>query len=207
MIRSTRMSKRTPGTQLYAYAALALFAVAFLTLTIATGAGSKDYPDYIAEWTRLLDGGNPWQNRSPYNAYGPIFNIFAALFWLHPLANKLLFALSYLIYLTWLARVVAPPLGAPASPRIMAIILLNPLPWIEIAYQGVFDGVVGIACVAAIHCMRHRRDTASGIWLAFGIVLKFMPVVLLPLAMFHEQRLRSRFILACAGILVAGFSL
>ena len=201
------MSKRTPGTQLYAYAALALFAVAFLIVTISTGAGSKDYPDYITEWTRVLDGRNPWENRSPYNAYGPIFNILAALYWLHPLANKLLFALSYLIYLTWLTRVVAPSVGKPGSSRIMAIILLNPLPWIEIAYQGGFDGVVGIACVAAIHCRRHRRDTASGIWLAFGILLKYIPVVLLPLAMLDRRRFRSKLALACMGMLAGGIIL
>ena len=47
----------------------------------------------------------------PFNAYGPLFNVLAPLVWVNPLANKLLFAFSYLVYVIWLIKDFAPRRG------------------------------------------------------------------------------------------------
>src|SRR5262245_6728718 len=81
---------------------LVVFSAAFLAVTILAGVRG-DYGAYLLEWKNILGGRNPWHG-VPYNAYGPLFNVLAPLIWITPLANKLLFAFAYLVYLIWLIK-------------------------------------------------------------------------------------------------------
>jgi hypothetical protein len=165
-----------------------------------------DYRDYLDEWNVVLEGGNPWVDEAN-NAYGPLFNALAPLVWINPIANKLLFAFSYLVYVIWLVKDVAlrGELGARSWPW-LCLWFLNPFPWIEIAYFGYFDVVVGLACLAAVHSLLGKKDGTAGSFLALGILLKFMPIVIVPFLGFNERRLHIRLLGFCVGIVILGFA-
>src|SRR5262249_38751528 len=82
--------------------------------------------------------------------------------------------------------------------------LLNPFPWVDIAYFGYFDVLVAIACVAAVHNVIGRKDGISGTCLALGILLKYMPIVILPFLVFGERRLHLRLFNFCAALVIFG---
>jgi hypothetical protein len=193
-----------PRTDLYTNIILIAFAAAFFALTILSGVRG-DYTAYLLEWKVVLAGGSPWLSR-PINAYGPLFNVLAPLVWLNPLANKLLFAFCYLLYVVWLIKDFAPQRGllALSSPWLL-FWLLNPFPWVEIAYLGYFDVVVALLCVAAVHSLVGNKDGLSGTYLAFGILLKYMPIVIFPFLVFSERRFHFRVVSFCVGVVIFGF--
>jgi hypothetical protein len=191
-------------------AVLMTFAAAFLAATVVNSVHA-DYPGYLDEWRAVLAGRNPWLHETPqraFNAYGPLFNALAPLVWLNPLANKLLFAFAYLAYMIWLLKDFAPHRGAAVlSWPWLLLWLLNPFPWVEIAYLGYSDVLVALACVAAVHSLVERKDGASGTCLALGTLLKFLPIVILPFLAFSERRLHARLLVVFLGLVIFGFAL
>jgi len=186
---------------------LVIFSAAFLALAALSGVQGV-YHAYLAEWTAVLRGGDPWIHAKGvfFNAYGPLFNLLALLVWINPLANKLLFAFSYLVYVVWLVKDFAPRRGLVAfSWPWTALWLLNPFPWEQIAYGGYFDILVSLACVAAVHSLISRKDGISGTWLALGILLKYIPIVILPFFAFNERRVHFRLLGFCVGVASFGF--
>src|SRR5262249_49674835 len=120
---------------------LTVFSAAFLALTVLSGV-QGDYGGYLKEWIGVLEGRDPWNYVDTINpnAYGPLFNVLAPMAWVNLLANKLLFAISYLVYIIWLIKDIAPRQGFVAlSWPSMGLWLFNPLPWWQIAYLGHFD--------------------------------------------------------------------
>jgi len=81
---------------------------------------------------------------------------------------------------------------------------LFPFPWVEIGYLGYFDCLVAFSCVAAVHARVKSKDVLSGIFIASGILLKSMPIVILPFLAFDEQRLRLRLFISCIVCVVLG---
>jgi hypothetical protein len=185
---------------------LLVFAAAFLALTIFSGVRG-DYLAYLSEWKVVLAGRIPWLYR-PINAYGPLFNVLAPLVWLNPLANKLLFSFSYLAYVIWLIKDFAPRRGMIAlSLPWLVFWLVNPFPWVQIAYFGYFDVLVALACVAAVHSFINGKDGASGTYLALGILLKYMPAVILPFLAFNDRRYHIRLLRFCVGLVAFGLAI
>src|SRR5262249_51098105 len=186
---------------------LIVFSAAFLALT-ALSPTWGDYPNYLHEWEVVLGGRDPWLglgNSSGAHAYGPLFNVLSPLVWINPRANKLFFAFSYLAYVIWLVKDFAPRRGLVAlSWPLSGLWLLNPFPWVGIAYFGYFDVLVAIALVAAVHNVIGRRDGISGTCLALGILLKYMPIVILPFLVFGERRLHLRLFNFCAALVIFG---
>jgi len=184
---------------------LIAFSAAFLALTVLSWV-QGDYRAYLGEWSVVLEGGNPWVDGGN-NAYGPLFNALGPLVWINPLASKLLFAFSYLVYVIWLVKDFAlrGELVARSWPW-LSLWLLNPFPWIEIAYFGYFDVLVGLACVAAIHSLLAKKDGTAGAYLALGVLLKFMPIVIVPFLALNERRLHVRLLSFCIGIVFLGFT-
>jgi hypothetical protein len=192
----------------HANAALVVFSAAFLALTVFSGAHG-DYNSYLDEWIVVLGGGDPWRgllfNVYPFNAYGPLFNVMAPLVWINPLTNKVLFAFCYLVYVIWLIKDFAPRQGFVAlSWPSIGLWLLNPFPWQQIAYLGYFDVLVSLACVAAVHSLVGRKDGASGTYLGLGILLKYIPIVILPFLVFSERRFHFRLLSFCVGVVILG---
>ena len=203
--------KFDPRSSSHANATLVVFSAAFLALAVLSGI-QGDYKGYLDEWMRVVGGANPWDEDSILkwgsnaygNTYGPLFNALALLAWLNPLTNKLLFAFSYLVYLIWLIKDFAPRRGVVIPWPWAALWLLNPFPWEQIAYFGYFDVLVALACVAAVHSLVCGKDGISGIYLAFGILLKYMPIVILPFLVFSERRFHFRLLSFCLGVVILG---
>src|SRR5262249_14033831 len=187
--------------------ALIVFSATFLGWTILSGA-HQDYVAYLEEWMAILRGRDPWSMSSYFNAYGPVFNLLAPLAWVNPLANKLLFAFVYLVFMIWLIKDFRVDRGLVVLSWPMVVFwLLNLFLWVEIGYFGHFDALVAAACVAAVHHRVRGKDAVSGICLALGILLKYLPIVILPFLAFDERRFRFRLSTYCILFVVLGFVL
>jgi Glycosyltransferase family 87 len=186
---------------------LIAFSAAFLAVTALSWAHG-DYRAYLEMWMIVLGGRDPWPAgtpRYPFNTYGPLFDALALLVRVNPLTNKLLFAFSYLVYVIWLIKDFAPRRGLAAfSWPWLGLWLVNPFPWVEIAYFGYFDVLVGLACIAAVHSLVGKKAGVSGTSLALGILLKYMPIVILPFLVFSERRLSFRLLTFCVGVVICG---
>ena len=183
-------------------------ALAALFLTAAALSGPRqDYAAFLEIWDATRRGVDPWWVHPrwgyPLNAYGPLFNALAPLAWVNPLAPKLLTALAYLLFVVdFLGRVASRRAGV-----IALAYLFGPYFWVEIAYYGHLDVLVALACVFAVRARLGGRDLASGVLLGLGVLLKFLPVVLLPALMFEGRRPRIRVALGAAGVIVGGLAI
>jgi hypothetical protein len=185
-------------------AVLVVFSGAFLALSILSRVRG-DYWSYLQEWLGILAGRNPWAPSLDFNAYGPLFNALAPLLWITPLAPKLLLSFAYLAYVVWLIKGFGARQGLIAlSWPVVVFWIVNPFPWVEIAYYGQFDVLVALACVAAIHGHERGKNVFSGICLAIGVLLKYLPIVILPFLLLDKQRFHFRLFLSCAVLIISG---
>ncbi len=181
-----------------------VFSGAFLALSMLSRVRG-DYWSYLEEWLEILKGHDPWAPNLDFNAYGPLFNVLAPLLWITPLAPKLLFAFTYLIYVVWLIKDFGARRGLVSlSWPAIVFWLINPFPWVEIAYYGQLDVLVALACVAAIHGQLRGKDVFSGICLAIGVLLKYLPIVILPFLLFDKKRFHFRLFSSCALLVIIG---
>jgi len=190
---------------------LIVFSAAFFAVTVLSWAQGDYKYFYLDEWMVVLGGRDPWLCGTPLNpacnSYGPLFNALAPLVWVNPLANKLLFAFVYLAFVIWLIKDYMPRRGLVSlSWPWLSLWILNPFPWVEIAYFGYFDVLVALACVAAVHSLISKRDGVSGSYLAVGVLLKYMPIVILPFLVFSERRFHFRLLSVCVGVVIFGFT-
>jgi hypothetical protein len=188
---------------------LALFSAAFLAVTILTRA-KHDYAHHVEVWDAVLRGDIPWYVKGTWglvNVYGPLFNVLALPRGLNLLGPKLLYAFAYAVFVAWLIKGCARPDERGALPRTALIgCLLNPLPWLETAYAGHFDVLVGLCCVAAVHAQRCGRDVRAGVYVGVGVLLKFLPLVLLPFLGLERRQVRVRLFASATLTIVAGFA-
>jgi uncharacterized membrane protein len=106
----------------------------------------------------------------------------------------------------WLVKDVKASAGNDAlSWSVVVCWLLNPLPWVDVAHFGFFDVLVGLACVAAVHAQVKGRDVLSGACVGGGVLLKFLPIVILPFLLFGDRRFRTRLLAGCAVVVFSGF--
>jgi hypothetical protein len=188
--------------------ALGVLCVLFIAWTITSGIRPGAYTDYLAEWREVLAGHDPWQpsGATPLNAYGPLFNALALLARLDPIAPKLLFAAGYVAFVAWLVMRKAPDRSPRRTHAIIALCLLNPFPWVEIAHFGFFDVLVGIACVGAVHAARRGGNQLAGVLVGMGILVKFLPVVVLPVLASAGRRLRPNLVGPAVLVASAGMA-
>jgi hypothetical protein len=180
------------------------FAAVFLAVTVLAGA-RHDYVADLEIWSVVLRGDDPWWlipgKGVPLHAYGPLFNALALPAALNPLLPKLLFASAYLAAVAWfVGRSGLSWTGVIAW-------LANPYVWVEVAYFGHWDVLVAVVCVAAVHERSRGRDVASGGWLAAGILLKYLPVVILPFLVVEGRRVRWRLVFTTMLVTAAGLGL
>jgi hypothetical protein len=192
--------------------ALGIIALVFLAVTILSGV-RQDHFFYLEIWYHVLHGHDPWFRVSgingfePLNAYGPLFNPLAGLSWLNPLAPKLLFSYTYILFsISWIKRFAA---GRPPSElRTFGLIALfwNPFSWVEVALFGHFDVLVALACLGAVRQRARGHDIRSGAYLAAGVLLKYLPTVLLPFLAIDRGRFRSRFLFVALAAIASGLA-
>jgi hypothetical protein len=98
------------------------------------------------------------------------------------------------------------PLGFPALGLLAW--LAGPFPWVEIAYYGHFDVLVGIACVAAVAFVLRGREVLAGASLAVGFLLKLIPIVIVPFFALDVdgRRIRGRFLAGAVVPMVLGYA-
>lgn len=193
--------------------ALVVLASAFLAVTVWTGA-VHDYAEYLHHWSVILQGRNPyfvehgyWGDQ-PSNPYGPLFNVLAALAAVNTLGPKLLFAATHVVAATILAKRLTAHREASFFTVLGVIIWAwNPFAWVEVAIRGHFDVLVGAASVVAVHARRRDRDVLCGAALAVGVLLKYIPLVLLPFLVLDHGRIRGRLVATSAVLIAAGLGL
>ena len=192
---------------------LSALSLAFLAVTVLYRA-RQDYYLYLQMWYEVRLGHDPWFNvpgnngTAPLNAYGPLFNFLAAVSWVNPLAPKLLFAYAYIVFA--ILQTIGP--AASRSPGVLRLIVLtalfwNPFPWVEIANRGHFDILVALLCLWAIRAWSRGRDVLAGLSLAMGVLLKYLPVVLVPFLAFDRGRPRTRFLTVAVLTIALGMEL
>lgn len=119
---------------------------------------SGDYAAHTLFWERTLAGGDPWAIDSSdgfsAHAYGPLFNLLAIPFALHPLAPTVFYSLVWAATLAILA----------CRDRWIAL-ALAPLGLWSAAWGGHFDILVAICLSAALGNYRGGRDVSAGVWL------------------------------------------
>jgi hypothetical protein len=199
-------SSERPVNRLATDVVLIAFSALFLLTTVITGADG-DYYAYGEEWRSILDGHNPWQMITrPFNAYGPLFNLMAITTPLSPLVNKLLFSFSYILFVIWLTK--WPKQNSNSNiPRSLIIgsLILSPYSWTQLSWLGYFDILVGVACVASLYSLSQRKEGLAGAFLALGILLKFMPIVIFPFLAFSGRRFNWRLVGVCLALVALGF--
>ena len=192
---------------------LLVVSLAFLAVTVVYGA-RHDYYFYLHMWYEVRLGHDPWfivfgiNGVVPLNAYGPLFNLLAALSWVNPLAPKLLFAYAYILFAISQTKGFTenrPPSGVQLI--VLTALFWNPFPWVEIAIRGHFDILVGLSCLGAIRAWKRGQDIRAGIWLAAGVLLKYLPVVLVPFLALDRGRLRPRFLEVAVASIALGMGL
>jgi hypothetical protein len=171
LVLRVRARRPTGGVGLLA------FVTAFLLVTILSGP-RHDYVAFLEVWDNVRSGGDPWAVAPRFgyslNAYGPLFNVLAPVSWVNPLAPKLLFAGVYL------AHVIETVTESPSRSGRASFWVASPFFGVEIAWFGHFDILVGLCCVAAMRSVLLQRERRAGGALAVGILLKYLPVTLLP---------------------------
>ena len=188
---------------------IAALAALFLASAVLSGP-RQDYAAFLEIWDATCRGVDPWWVHPrwgyPLNAYGPLFNAFAPLAWINPLAPKLLTALAYLLFVV---DFLSSPSREQKGPRgrLALAYLFGPYFWVEIAYYGHLDVLVALACVYAVRARLRGRDLGSGVFLGLGVLLKFLPVVLIPALILDGRRPRPRVALGAAGVIGGGLAI
>jgi hypothetical protein len=195
---------------------LIAFALGFLALTVLSGP-RHDYVAFVDIWKAVRQGYDPWWILRglgyPLNAYGPLFNVLALPARVNAMAPKLLFALAYCLFAVVFLKggMARPgPAGFPAH-RLLAW-LISPFPWVEVAYFGHFDVLVGIACVIAVAALIRGREVVAGSSLAVGFLLKLIPIVILPFVAIdldrEGRRIHVRFRLLAGAVvpMIVGYA-
>ena len=188
-------------------------ALVFLVTTVVAGP-IHDYYFYLQMWYEVRIGHDPWflvaglDGLVPLNAYGPLFNLMAAVAWCNLLLPKLLFASAYLFYtISEIKRFTTARSSSLGSVIVLTALFLNPYPWVEIAIRGHFDVVVALLCLAGLRARLQGRDVVAAMTLALGVLLKFFPIVLVPFLAVDGKRVRARFLLVAILSIALGLAL
>ncbi len=211
VIRTGRATSRTLEV------VLGVAAAAFLGVAVLAGY-RQDYFFYEEIWYHVLRGEDPWflvsgmLGRYPLNAYGPLFNLFAGAAWINPRAPRLLDAFAYLMFASATCRAFAAKRPGRAIAWLAPLVLLaNPYPWIEAAFYGHFDVMVALATLAAVRARERGREALSGLWLATGVLLKYLPIALLPILADDRDgkplRFRGRFLITAILVIAGGMAI
>ena len=185
-------------------AALVVLMAVALPVAIATGS-RYDYPYYESHWGLILIGADPWATN---NAYGPVYNLLAGAFVLHPLLPKVIFVLGWLACCSYLLRELANSgVGKSELLAWSTALPLNPLFWVFIVVYGVFDALVATFCILALALLQADRRALAGFMFGVAVLLKFYPIVMAPFIATRGRQLDVRFATSLAGTLAIGFTL
>jgi len=179
-----------------------------LILAAVTGK-MHDYVSYGEQWASIARGEIPWRPfvvgvDPQWNSYGPLFLLFSPLYQLDQLLPKIMFVGAWLGgFLLLKSR--GDRARWTKQQRFLTIYwLLSPFFWIDVVLYGHFDVLVALLTVGAGLALKRRRDVLAGFLFAAGVLLKFVPLALLPVFIFVDGRLRWRFLAVTLGLIGIG---
>ncbi|MFM7130098.1 MAG: hypothetical protein ACKO0V_12145 [bacterium] len=187
---------------------LILLSGLFLAMTVLWGP-RQDYVAHINIWEKIQSGDDPWwiqpESGIILNAYGPLFNLLAWPAMISSLTPKIIFAFTYLVYCIYL---VGKTTETKAS-YFMIAWCFSPFFWLEIAFYGHFDVLVGLFVVAAIVFVNNGQEMKSAMSLALGFLLKFLPILFLPflaIDLRSPNRLKLRMMIVSLLAMISGMA-
>ncbi|THD68739.1 MAG: DUF2029 domain-containing protein [Bradyrhizobium sp.] len=172
--------------------------------TSSTAGVQHDYWSYLSQWNLVLSGTDPW---SSDNAYGPLHNTLAYLLRFGPLAPKMFIVVALLVanaLLAWeLYRCsgIGPLYGvyALAVPTNCLVISMG------IVY-GLNDALVAALIVFAVVARIHGGMIVAGCLLGLAVLLKYYPIILVPMFALDAGRVRRGIVVAAAVVILIGMS-
>lgn len=174
-------------------------------LIIAFSNNSFDYKQYEVQWQYFLESGNPWRWGS--NTYGPLHGMFAYVHSIWVKAPRMIFSLTFLFASYLLAKELLKDSKLELSQKKLFIflLLLNPLYWIFSVVFGCNDAFVAGLTLFSILLYRNNKYLTSALFLSLAILMKFIPIIIIPFLAFYQNRIRWRFSIASISITLIGF--
>jgi hypothetical protein len=162
-----------------------------------------------------------WRNAT--SAYGPLWEMLAAgvasLAGANKLGNVLAFKLVGLLFYSgcvWLIALLLKKLAPERAAQGVVLFALNPLVIYETAGNGHNDIVLAFFVLGAVWAVVQRRFTLAALALTAGALVKFIPILLVPVALaaggqaLPTWRARGKFValtlLACAALVIAAYA-
>jgi hypothetical protein len=195
------MGVRAPLPAVLIGCAAAIWSGAMIWLALAGGV-QHDYGLYLAQWRLVLSGSDPW---STDNAYGPLHNVLAYLLPRGELAPKLAMAGALLVANAVLLRTLYRSAEGWFAVYLLAVPANCLIVSMGFAY-GLNDALVAALVVGAIIARHDDHPIVAGVFLGLAVLLKFYPVILVPLFAMDTGRVRWKLIFAAAAVACAGMS-
>lgn len=157
-----------------------------------------DYSAYLKHWELILSGGDPWQKMPAANAYGPVYNIFAFIYWLEPQLPKLIFVSSWLavtVFVTIQFRRYSS--ATDVEKNIFSVFwLLNPFFIVSTVYYGFNDSFVALLVFLALYIILYTKSKKIGVSIiSLAVLTKIYPVFLLPFTSAKKSEIYRLFII------------
>jgi hypothetical protein len=171
------------------YRATIFLATLLLTISITLWRGIRqDYFAYTQQWALILSNDpNPWGAK---NAYGPLHNTLAYLYYLSPMLPKVYMVMAYLIIHIAIVNKIICKSNPLAVVLALSIFPFN-FTFISIAAsEGNNDALVAAIVGLAILLIQSSKVTIFNALIACAVLLKFYPAILAP---FFALKLNANF--------------
>jgi hypothetical protein len=170
-----------------------------------------DYGFYELQWDAVLEGQDPWDMENK-NAYGPIHNLLAILYYIWPLLPKVFFccllfvAGMYSCYPESAPLIKIPDEGTYWLP--LGAIAFSPFTIITVATFGDND-IIPAASMAAslviVCCQKnYAKRILSGSLLAIGTLCKIYPVIIFPFVFIRNRNVDWAVAIGFVGLFTFG---
>ena len=185
----------------------------YVSLVVAVATDRRhDYWSYIEQWRLVLAGQNPWSPLPPQfgiNTYGPVQNLLAVFLPIDRLAPKLVIIGIFGIAASFLLKRL---LAQRYDGRTLTLYLLAvPGNMLITSFGFTFgsnDVLAGAFIIFAILARLDGRILLTAFWLTLGILLKFYPVLFVPLFMIRDDhKIDFRLAIYVALLLIGGMAL
>ena len=151
-----------------------------------------DYWSYVEQWRLVLDGKNPWSPLPPefgINSYGPVHNLLGVLLPIDVLAPKAFIIALYGLAATFLLKRLLRERYDWRALGLYVLAVPGNLLITSFGFNfGSNDLVVGAFLIFAILARLDGRTLLPAFWLGLAILLKFYPVLFVPLFMIRDDR-------------------
>ena len=204
------LSKRRAGPRATLFLWLA-FSLAALGLTLFSGV-NHDYSSYVQHWQLLLDSANPWASEHlgqpiDFNAYGPGNLALAPALSLHALAPKICLALTMFLVALMLSDESAQQ-GTRGRDGLLSpafLLALCPLTAVYVYGFGSNDALAALSVAVALRMRSNGRFALAGTALAIGALVKFYPLLFVPLFAFSaDGRVQLRTFISATAVFLGG---